>query len=82
MKTIEVRGNEPTLKSVLDMASQESVIVKTATGREFIVTEVDEFAHEVARTRQNRELMAFLEERSKDPVRIPFEQVKKELGIE
>lgn len=82
MKTIEVSGNEPALKTLLDLASQESIIVKTFAGREFLVTEIDEFAHEIARTRQNRELMAFLEERSKDPVRISFEQVKKELGME
>ncbi|HYV26444.1 MAG TPA: hypothetical protein VFA77_02855 [Candidatus Eisenbacteria bacterium] len=82
MKTIEVSGNEPALKPLLELAGEESVIVKTASGREFIVTEIDDFAVEVARTRQNRELMAFLDERSKDPVRIPFEHVKKELGID
>jgi hypothetical protein len=42
---------------------------------------VDEFDLEIARTRQNKELMAFLEERAKEPATISLEEVERELGL-
>ena len=82
MKTIDVGVKLPGLDEVLEMAASDCVVIRTAEGREFFVTEIDDFDLEVARTRQNRQLLAFLEQRSKDPMRIPLAQAKRGLSIE
>jgi hypothetical protein len=53
-----------------------------ADGAEFILKPIDDFDEEIRRTRASKELMAFLEERAKEPGAIPLEEVKRELGLE
>jgi hypothetical protein len=45
------------------------------------VTAVDDFDRELARTRQNAQLMALLEERAKQTRTIPLDEVKRQLGL-
>ena len=40
-------------------------MVRTADGSEFVLTVIDEFDEEIARTRRNAKLMALLDERTK-----------------
>jgi hypothetical protein len=42
----------------------------------------DDFDAEIEALSRNRELMAFLEERSRETKRIPLEDVKKRLGLD
>jgi len=42
----------------------------------------DDFEEEIERTRQNKDLMALLDERRREPATIPLEQVIRELGLE
>lgn len=46
-----------------------------------IMAAVDDFDHEIARTRQNARLMSLLEERASQQERVPLEEVKRELGL-
>jgi len=52
--------------------------------RAFYVGDSDDFAEEVKATSQNKELMKFLDERtkkSKNSKRIPIAEVRKQLGL-
>jgi hypothetical protein len=57
------------------------VILRAADRTEFLLTK-DDFEEEIERTRQNKELMAFLDERRRESATIPLEQVIRELGLE
>ena len=69
------------MNALLDQARQEDVLVQTGDGTEFVVTVVDEFDQEVARTRQNAKLMALLDGRAKQTQTVPLHEVKRQLGL-
>ena len=80
MKTIEV--SPPTdVQVILAQAREEDILVKTPDGAEFLVSAVDEFGHEVARTRQNAKLMELLDRRAQQPTSARLEEVKVTLGL-
>ena len=81
MKTIELSDNMPNLKEMLKLASKENIILKTPNGREFVLAEVDDFNREIELTRQNQELMNFLEERSKETKTFTINQIKQQLNL-
>jgi len=83
MKTIDA-ATVSTFSELLDLAEDETVLVTTPDGREFIVAEIDDFDHEIEAVRNNRELLDLLEERSKEKAKGGFslaEEVKKRLGL-
>jgi hypothetical protein len=85
MKTIDAAA-VTNLAELLDLAKDEMVLLTTPEGREFILTEVGEvnendFDAEIEAVSRNRELMAFLEERSRETKRIPLSEVKRRLGL-
>ena len=41
----------------------------------------DDFDLEIARTRQNEKLMAYLEECARQPAAVPLEEIERELGL-
>ena len=82
MKTIDA-ARVSTFSELLDLAEDETVLVTTLDGREFIVAEIDDFDDEIEAVSQNRELMELLEERSKEKATggYSLEEVKKRLGL-
>ena len=62
MKTISIPPESTDVNSLLQQARQEDLLVQAADGTEFVLTAVDEFDLEIARTRQNAKLMALLDE--------------------
>jgi hypothetical protein len=69
------------VNALLQQARDEDVLVRAADGTEFVVTVVDDFDEEVARTRHNAKLMAMLDERAKQEQTVPLADVKRELGL-
>jgi hypothetical protein len=69
------------VNALLAQARDEDVLVQTADGSEFVLTAVDEFDQEIARTRQNAKLMALLDERAKQTQTVPLDEVKRQLGL-
>ena len=63
MKIIDVPIDSIALISILTEAKQENLILRTADGLEFILAEINNFDEEIELTRQNQELMAFLNDR-------------------
>ncbi|NJL19710.1 MAG: hypothetical protein HC895_01015 [Leptolyngbyaceae cyanobacterium SM1_3_5] len=61
--------------------SDEDLIVKLADGSELVISAVDNFDIEVARTCQNEKLMTLLDDRAKQTQTIPMDEVKRRLGL-
>ena len=79
MKAIAVSKNSPTLRQVLDLAGEENVVLKTSEGRRFVLAEIDDFEEELAQQRENKELMAFLDERSRETTTHTLQEVRESL---
>ena len=61
MKTVAISPQAAEINALLDQARDDELLVRTADGSEFLLTAVDEFDQEVARTRQNAMLMELLD---------------------
>ncbi len=81
MKTVTVPPQAAEINALLEQARDDELLVRTADGSEFLLTAIDEFDQEIARTRQNAKLMALLDERAKQPQTIPLDDVKRQLGL-
>jgi len=83
MKTIAA-ATVMTFSELLDLAEDETVLVTTPDGREFIVAEIDDFDEEIEAVSQSRELMELLAERSKEKAKggTSLAEVKKRLGLD
>lgn len=81
MKTITVSTDATEISALLEQARNEDLIVKLADGTEFVISIVDDFDIEIARTRQNEKLMALLDDRAKQTQTIPMDEVKRRLGL-
>ena len=81
MKVIEVSENTLSINEILNFAGTENIILKISDGREFILAEIDSFDRELELTRQNEELMDFLDRRSEGEETYTLEEVKKQLGM-
>lgn len=81
MKTITVSQPDPSITSLLDKARGENLILQLPDGSEFILAEIDSFAHEVQLTRENKSLMDLLAQRRKQSKRVSLAEAKKQLGI-
>lgn len=80
MKTIQLTPRQIGLRRLLDQAKRETVLVRSPDGREFILAELDDFDREIQLTRQNAELMAFLDARARKQAGIGIAELRKELG--
>ena len=82
MKTIDLTSGTPSVPELLNIASEDNVLLRTADGREYVLAEIDEFEREVALVRQNQELMELLDRRSRPSKTYTIEQARKILGID
>jgi len=81
LKIVELTTIAPALAELLDLAGEETLILKTSEGREFVLAEVDDFDTEITLVRQNEELMALLAERSSEKKTYTLQQVREQLGL-
>jgi hypothetical protein len=81
LKIVELTTIAPALAELLDLASEDTLILKTAEGREFVLAEVDDLDTEIAQVRQNEELMTLLAERSREKKTYTLQQVREQLGL-
>lgn len=89
MKTIDLTTIAQPVEDLLDLASaEEEVLLRLPNGKVFLLASVtdassdeDDFAGEVARTRQNAALMELLHERSDEQTRYSAQQVRERLGL-
>ncbi len=81
MKTIHVAVDATSLMALLAEAREQNLILRTADGLEFILAEIDNFDREVELTRQNQELMAFLNDRGQQTNTISATEARARLGL-
>jgi hypothetical protein len=81
VRTITISKNAAEISALLEQAREEDLIVKLADGTEFVISAIDDFDIEVARTRQNEKLMTLLDERAAQTRTIPIDEVKRRLGL-
>ncbi len=81
MRVIELSKNIININEILNSAGTENIILKVSDGREFVIAEVDSFDREIELTRQNEDLMNFLDRRSGEEKTHTLEEVKQQLGI-
>jgi hypothetical protein len=81
MKTITVPQSSD-VNSLLAEARQGDVLVQAADGTAYLLTAIDEFDEEIARTCRNAKLMALLDERSKQTKTVSLAEVKRQLGLD
>ena len=82
MKTVTLIAEPPELHELLEQARQEDLVVQLADGSEFLLVAVEDFGREIARTRLNERLMAFLEARAQERPEISLGELKRELGLD
>jgi hypothetical protein len=81
MKTIKVSQQSRAVNALLKQALRENVIIRSPEGQEFILAEIDDFDREIALTRQNRQLMKFLDARGKQTQTVSVAEARRRLGI-
>ena len=82
MKVIDLSASRPTLAKLLELAGEENIVLKTPEGREFFLAEMDDFSGEISRTRQNKELMQLLDDRSRETATFTLSEVREDLAKE
>jgi hypothetical protein len=81
MKTIDIPPQAVEVNAMLAQAREEDVLVRTADGEEYMLTAIDDFDEEIARTRRSARLMALLDERARQTETVPLDEVKRRLGL-
>lgn len=81
MKTIELAQSNLTIIELMELAQEDTLILKKSDGTEFVLSVIDDFATEVEALRQNEEFMEFLAQRSRSTKRLSLEEARKRLGI-
>ena len=81
MRTIELAQSNLTLVELIDLAEEDTLILRKPDGKEFVLSTVDDFSAEVAALGQNQEFMDFLAQRSRSTRRVSLEGARKRLGI-
>ena len=81
MKTIAVTSRSRGLTRLLAQAQRESLILRSPSGTEFVLAEIQDFDREIELQRQNPDLMALLDRRGNRPAVKSAAQVRRRLGL-
>ena len=82
MKTVYLEKEKLNLKEVINLARKEPILLLTSDGKEFLISEADDFEREVETLRGSTAFQRFLEERVECKHRIPLEEIEKEIEKE
>ena len=82
MKSIDLLKEKPDLSEVIGFAEKEPVLIVAANGHQFILSSADDFDAEVEALRNSARFQAFLDERMNSQVRIPIEDIEREVEEE
>ncbi len=80
MKTIAVNKTS-SLSTLLSKAQRENLILRSPSGSEFILAEINDFDREIELQRNNRRLMGFLDRRGRQAATKSAAEVRRRLGL-
>lgn len=81
MRVIHLEQTQPTLNEVIDLASEETVVLRQPDGKVFALAQVDEFALEVELLRNNADFMALMRDLSEEDGLVSLQELRQELGV-
>jgi len=89
MKTVDLTSIVDAVEELLDLATDDGVLLRLPDGKIFLLRSVsdedegiDDFADEIARTRQNQALMDLLDTRAQEQPRFTAEQARRRLELD
>ena len=86
MKTIDLTTVAEPVEALLHLATDDGILIRLPDGKIYFLSSVsdeeDDFADEIARTRQNSALMMLLDARSKEEIRVSSKEARHRLGID
>lgn len=77
MKTIDLTKGRHSLSEVLTLAKAETVLLRTASGEDFLLEQADEFDREAAELGESERFSTFLAARSGEVGDIPIADVRR-----
>jgi hypothetical protein len=80
MKTIDLTQEQPTIDELLQLAADDSVLIRNQKGAEFILEAADACDREVAELSGSERFMSFLARRSKEPGGTTLEEVEQRVS--
>jgi hypothetical protein len=82
MQTIDLSDGRVELEDLLRLASENSLILRTVDGDEFVLAKIDDLAKEIEWVGGQEELTAFLEERSQSERTFTIDEARKMLELD
>lgn len=79
MKSVDLRSESIDLSQLFRMAEEDTILVVTQDGHEFILAEADDFDAEVEALRKSSRFQSFLDQRMSEKSRIPIEEIENDL---
>ena len=77
MTKLDVRQTPVSVDELLQMASDDAVLVVDRDGNEFVVEAADAIDREVAQLAASEKFMSFLDERSQEPGSVSLEEIER-----
>ena len=81
MKTLDLRKGRHTLSEVLGLAMSDTILIRSSSGKDFVLEQADEFDREVAALGSSEKLASFLDERSKETGDTSISEVRENRGV-
>ena len=82
MKTVSLADETPSIEELIKLAREGPVLLLSADGQEFLLSEADDFEQEVEALRRSPAFQRFLDTRSADRRRVPLDEIEREIDQE
>ncbi|MGH9766727.1 MAG: hypothetical protein ACREAB_04765 [Blastocatellia bacterium] len=82
MRTVNLSQEKLNLEAIIALAAEEPLLLLTDDGKEFFISEADDFDREVEELRASQAFQDFLDERSKSERRISLDELEAEIDEE
>lgn len=77
---LDLNSITPILQDLFKLATEKNLL-RTPDGRTFLLAALDDFDEEIERTSRNQELMALLDERSRETERYTLAEIRAQLDL-
>lgn len=82
MRTVDLSKTEKTLAEILALAREESVLIRTASGDDFLLSQADDLDREVAALGASERFTAFLDDRASEKNELSLDEVRRKHGMD